>query len=118
MKESVIVDAVARYLQQNHPKVIFRFDLFADTPMPHKLATKNRQLHGKHTRGYPDLIILGPGGKPYFLELKATTTVPNTEHTRRQRKFHKKLRRLGYKVDFCCGLRDCLDKIIKYLNKG
>ena len=118
MKESVLVEGLARWLKENHPKVIFRFDLFADTPMPHKLAQLNRKLHGKHTKGYPDLIVLGPGGRPLFLELKATDTVPNTEHTRRQRKFHEKLRRLGYEVHFCCGFKECIEKLKDYLEKS
>ena len=70
------------------------------------------------SRGYPDLFVPAPMGKFHglYLEFKATKTLPNTEHTREQDRYHRVLRKLGYKCKFCLGFDDCKKKIDKYFN--
>ena len=118
VSEHAIVTVLATWIRRTYPAIPFRFDLAADMPLPPKYARRLKDLHGDHSRGHPDLIIYGPGGKPYFLELKATATVPDNEHTRRQRAYHKMLKDLGYKVSFACGLEQAQKKISNYLKKA
>ncbi len=108
---------VSAFLRAEYPDTIFRFDLAADVPLPMVHAKRGKALHGKFNKGYPDLFVAKCKGKKggLYLELKATTTVPNTEHTRRQAYIHSILRSCGYKVSFCCGYEECIKKIKKYL---
>lgn len=115
--ETVLTSRVANFLRLAYPTVIFRFDLAADMPLPMVHAKRNKELHGKFSRGYPDVFI-AVGTKKFgglYLELKATATVPNTEHTRRQAYIHQLLRGFGFKVEFCCGYEDCISRLRKYL---
>jgi len=118
--EELLTKRVSNYLLTKHKNVPFRFDNGADVKLPPHIAKKLHALHGKWSRGYPDLLLTtcrdGYGG--FYLELKATNTVPNTEHTRRQARYHAVLRHNGYKVNFCCGFEDCTRKIRRYLRKG
>jgi hypothetical protein len=111
--EELLAKRLSVWLRSEYPNVPFRFDIAADIPLPPHLARRNRDLHGKWTRGYPDLLILIPGGKPLYLELKATKTVPNNDHTRRQARFHAWLRLLGYRADFCCGFEECQKMVLE-----
>ncbi|WBC28488.1 DNA helicase [Thiohalocapsa phage LS06-2018-MD03] len=115
--EALLATQMSNHLIENYPKVPFRFDNGADVPLPIQVAKRFKELHGKWSKGYPDLFIAtcrgGFGG--LYLELKATDEVPNTEHTRIQAMYHAVLRHNGYKVDFCCGLKDCKKKLKKYL---
>lgn len=64
------------------------------------------QLH----RGLPDRLILMPGGKAYFAEIKTTGKKP----TKLQEKCHRELRDLGFDVfviDSTDRLLDALDAI-------
>lgn len=118
--EQLLVKRVSNYLLMNHKKVPFRFDTGADVKLPPHVAKALHALHGKWSRGYPDLLITtcrgGYGG--LYLELKATKTVPDTEHTRRQAEYHAVLRHNGYKVKFCCGYEDCTKEIRRYLRRN
>jgi len=115
--EALLSKRVSHHLLEKYPKVPFRFDNGADVNLPVYVAKRLHELHGKWSRGYPDLFIAtcrgGYGG--LYLELKAGDTVPNTEHTRRQADYHAVLRYNGYKVSFCCGFKDCKKKIKAYL---
>lgn len=118
--ESVLATRVANYLRRSYPEIIFRFDIGADIPLPPVHAKRNKELHGKWSRGYPDLLICKVRKKygGLYLELKATKTVPDNEHTRRQEVFHHLLRKAGYKVMFVCGYDESIAAIDSYLKKG
>jgi hypothetical protein len=118
--EELLVKRVSNYMLDNHQLIPFRFDIGADVKLPVGVAKKLHALHGKRWRkGYPDLFVAtcrgGYGG--LYLELKATETVPDTEHTRTQASYHAVLRHHGYKVSFCCGFEDCTRRIRRYLRK-
>ena len=51
-------------------------------------------------RGVPDRLVLWPGGRAEFVELKA----PGKKPTLRQLREHERLRRLGFKVTVLDGL--------------
>ena len=119
--ETLLTERMANYIRMHHPDIIFRFDLAADLPLPMNLAKRGKQLHGeKWNKGYPDLFVAsvrkGYGG--LYLELKATKSVPNTEHTRRQAYIHQVLREAGYFVTFCCGFEECKEKLDSYLRRS
>jgi len=95
-----------------HPHVPFRFDQIDQVGLSG--GKKNKAIHGKFSQGFPDLVIYGKGS-PLFLELKATTTVPNTAHTRRQAVYHEILRNNGYQVHFACGFKECKKFIKDYM---
>lgn len=115
--ESVLSERVANLLISKYPKIPFHFDYGADVPMSRAHRLRRSRMHGKWSRGFPDLMVLssrgGYGG--LFLELKATETVPNTDHTRRQAIYHSVLRKQGYNVVFVCGYDDCKKKLKKYM---
>jgi hypothetical protein len=114
--EELLSTQLSNYILDKFNNIPFRFDL-VDKLANSVIGKKVKMLHGKWSRGYPDLFIAtcrkGYGG--LYLELKATNKVPDTDHTRRQAQYHAVLRYNGYKVDFCCGLEDCKKKIKKYL---
>jgi len=122
--EQVLAKRVAGYLKRTYPNIPFRFDTGADMRTDMNSAKRNKELHGKWSKGYPDLFIchckrnkkgrIKYGG--LYLELKATKSVPNSEHTRRQAVFHALLREQGYKVHFACGYEESVDLIDKYLS--
>lgn len=114
--EEIVAMKVATFIKTEYPDQPFRFDQIDQVGVNN--GGKNRNLHGnKWSKGYPDLFI-PKCTKRYgglYLELKATATVHDTEHTRNQEAYHKILRKLGYKVSFCCGAEECIKKIKKYL---
>ena len=115
--ESLLAKRVANYLQINYSTTIYRFDLAADMVMSIGQARRNKELHGKYNKGYPDLFI-ARATKKYgglYIELKATDTVPNTAHTRTQRAYHQLLRQNGYMVDFACGFDEAKKMIDDYM---
>jgi len=119
--EQLLSKRVASYIKMNYPEQIFRFDVGADIYTNMNSAKFTKELHGRFNRGYPDLFIPHVrkikkkcfGG--LYLELKATKTVPNSEHTRRQAIFHSLLRQFGFKCEFCCGYDECTKMIDDYL---
>lgn len=56
--EHNLYEQIARYLQQQYPDVIYRFDLAADIKLTPGQAAKHHRLHPE--RGYPDLFIAEP----------------------------------------------------------
>jgi len=116
--EDILVKRVSTYLLTVYPSVPFRFDFAADMRTSIGVARKNKAIHGKWNKGYPDLIIL-QATKKYgglFVELKATKTVHNSEHTRRQRAYHEVLRLQGYKAEFACGFEESKKMIDDYMS--
>jgi len=118
MREKLLATRIASYLRINYPDVIFRFDTFADAKVSIGQARRAKEIHGKFNKGYPDLFVAQTSKKygGLYLELKATKSVPNTEHTRRQAVIHEVLKKAGYKASFCCGYEECIKKIKKYLH--
>lgn len=117
--ESVLATRMSNYMLLNYNKIPFRFDIGADVPLPIGIAKRAKLLHSKWSRGYPDMFIATCRGKygGLYLELKATKTVLDNEHTRTQAQFHEVLRFNGYKVSFCCGYDECVTMVKKYMGK-
>jgi len=121
--EQLLLRRTCNHLKFEHSDIPFRVDIGADVPLPIHLAKINKELHGKFSKGYPDVLVCHLAkikGRYYgglYLELKATDKVVNSAHTRTQATFHEILRRCGFKVSFCCGFEDCKEKIDKYLKK-
>ena len=109
--EELLRDRLVTLLQSEYPNTPYRFDLAADMVTTIGQATKNKRINGKWSKGWPDLIVLGKK-KVLFLELKATETVVNSEHTRTQARIHLKIRKKKHKCVFCCGYDEC-SKILK-----
>lgn len=122
--EQNLVMQVAKYLQERHPDVPYRFDLIADFPMRPFQAKRVKDIHG--TRGYPDLFIARPVGQyaGLFLELKADGvsvfkkdgTLRKDDHLMEQAKYMKRLINEGYKANFAIGFDDTIKQIEDYLN--
>lgn len=117
--ESFLATRMSNFMFENYNNIPFRFDIGADVPLPIQIAKRAKELHGKWSRGYPDMLIAtcrkGYGG--LYLELKATEVVADTEHTRTQSLYHAVLRKNGYKCVFCCGYEECTKYIKKYLKR-
>ena len=107
------------WIRDTYPDTPYRVDVAADIPLSPRNKGRVKALHGKWSRGYPDLLILERTKKfgALFVELKVDGVVPNTEHTRRQAAYHEVLRSKGYKVEFCCGLEAAKRTISKYMRK-
>ena len=102
--EDNLEDMVAKYLQRQYPKVIYRFDSSASAKKTMFQAVRFKKLHGVNTKGYPDLFIALPN-KYYsglYIELKAVTpfkkdgSLKKSEHLEAQANYHTKLREVGY----------------------
>lgn len=107
-------------MQVNHSEVIFRFDLAADLKLTIGQAKRNKELHGKFNKSYPDVFIAkcmhGYGG--LYLELKKDSkdaTVQDSQHVRDQDAMHKRLRQAGYKCVFAVGLEEAIEIVDDYL---
>ena len=120
--EDLLVLRVANYIKTNYPDQPFRFDQIDQVGK--RGGSKNKKIHGKWSKGYPDLWIphclrnkkgrIKFGG--LYVELKATKTVHDTEHTRNQKAYHEVLRAKGYRVTFACGYDEATAIIKGYLN--
>jgi len=116
--EALLAKRISVYLLTQYTDTPFRFDLAADMRTSIGVARKNKALHGRWNAGYPDLIVLQATKKygALYIELKATTKVVNSEHTRRQRAYHAVLRNRGYCVDFACGFDEARKQIDDYMS--
>lgn len=116
---------LARWLQLQHPNVIYRFDLAADLKLTMGQARKHKELHPK--RGYPDLFIAEPRSCYHgmYVELKADGKSPykrngelkKSEHLKEQSEFIQNLNCRGYFAVFATGFDEAKLLIEKYLNK-
>jgi hypothetical protein len=124
-KEQILASNVAKFMKMKYPSVIYRFDAAADLKMSIYQASRIKSLHGKFSKGYPDLFIAKPN-KYYhglFLELKADNASPfkkdgqlkKNEHLETQAKMHDHLRNEGYEVKFTVGLKDTIEIIEDYM---
>ncbi len=116
---------LARWLQYQHPNVIYRFDLAADLKLTMGQARKHKELHPK--RGYPDLFIAEPRGKYHgmYVELKADGKSPykrngelkKSEHLKEQEVMLNKLNSRGYFAKFATGFNEAKGLIESYLKQ-
>lgn len=67
------------------------------------------KYYNAQATGYPDRLVLMPGGRTFFVELKSTGRKP----TKLQALRHEELRRLGFEVDVV----DCVDALEAFLRK-
>jgi hypothetical protein len=123
MNENTIRKQVTKWLQLQHPKVIYRWDLAADIRLTIGQAVRVKELHNR--RGYPDLFIAEPVGNwaGMFLELKKDKNellrkdgfLKDNRHNREQLEFLRALRHKGYFVQYGLGFEDAIMKIDRYL---
>lgn len=66
----------------------------------HRLGGVAMKFVSPGHRGVPDRLVLWPGGRTEFVELKA----PGKKATLQQMREHERLRRLGFKVTVLDGL--------------
>ena len=123
--EQNLAKEISHYLQRQYPKVIFRFDLSSDQKLSIQQAARNSALHGRWSKGSPDLTIYEKRGQygALFLELKADGkspykkdgTIRKDKHLQRQDEFHQLLRERGYAAAFATGFWECKEMIDEYL---
>jgi hypothetical protein len=125
--EQQVVEQLARYMQVQHPDVLYRFDLAADLKLTVGQAARHKRLHPH--RGWPDLFIpdisLRHERFGLFLELKREGTRLKkrngdwaSEHIEEQAAIHEQLREQGYAVHFAVGLDEAIGIIDNYLGKA
>ena len=133
LKEKMLYELLAKYLQTCYPDVIYRFDLAADMKLTRGQAARHKRLHPH--RGYPDLFIAEPrtieiNGDKYhmaglFLELKKDGVrifkkdgkLVSNAHIREQFDMLEELRVRGYMAEFACGLAEATRIINLYLGE-
>lgn len=123
--EHELYHRLARWFQEEHPNVIYRFDLAADLKLTMGQARKHKELHPK--RGYPDLFIAEPRScfHGMYIELKADGNSPykrngelkSSIHLEEQEEFLMKLQCRGYYSTFATGFEEAKSLIELYLNK-
>ena len=136
--EHSLYEQIARYLQQQYPDVIYRFDLAADIKLTPGQAAKHHRLHPE--RGYPDLLIAESSeninNKDWngvvrewgfyfglYIEIKTESNSPykkdgtlkKDKHLEEQAEMFEKLRARGYKAEFGVGIEECKKIIDEYL---
>lgn len=128
-REHQLYEKIARYLQENYPDVIYRFDIAADLKLTKGQAAKHKRLHPK--RGYPDLFIANHyydlencvDYHGLYLELKADGNSPfkkdgtlkKDEHLEEQEEMLEALRSRGYMAHFTTGFDEAKKLIDDYL---
>lgn len=124
-KETSMASEVSKFLGEEYPTVIYRFDVGADVKLSLNQATKFSRLQGLWSTGYPDLFIAFVN-KYYaglYLELKADGKSPyklngelkKDKHLENQERIHQLLRDVGYEVKFVTGLKEAKDAIEEYM---
>ena len=114
---------VSRYLQMQHPTVMYQYSIGADVRLPIHTAKKLHRLNGKWSRGFVDLFIYEPrnGFSGLAIELKVVTPfkkngeLKKNEHLENQARIHKELEKRGYKVTFATGFDETMEVIKAYL---
>ncbi len=125
MTERNLTTNIAKFMQVQFPKVIYRFDLASDQKLSIQQATRNSNLHGRWSKGMPDMIIIEKRGGygALFIELKVTSPFKKDgelkidKHLENQARFHKELEARGYKAIFTTGFEETIETIREYLKK-
>ena len=123
--EALLAIKVSNYLQLQYPTTIFKYDLASDQKLSIQQATRNSRLHGRYSKGHPDLVIYAKKGNygALFIELKAAGcspfkkdgTLKKNKHTEKQNSIHEMLRERGYKCEFAVGFDETKILIDEYL---
>ena len=124
-EEDILEEMVSEYLQRAYSSTMFHFDIGAGRKTTMFQASRAKRLHGKWSRGYPDLFIATPN-KYYhglFLELKADGkspykkdgTLKKNEHLEKQNNMHQVLREAGYDCAFAVGFKEAKEAIDKHM---
>jgi len=124
-KEDALEEQVANYLQLRYPNVIFRFDSSASAKKSMFQAKRSKKLHGRFSRGFPDLVLLEKRNThgALFIELKALGSSPyrqdgsirQSAHIMGQDAYHQLLRERGYYATFATGFDEAKSIIDDYL---
>ena len=123
MTERNLTTNIAKFMQVQFPNVIFKYDLSSDQRLSIQQATRNSQLHGRWSRGSPDMVILAQNGSygALFIELKIISPykkngeLKKSKHLDNQANFHKELEKRGYKAVFTTGFEETVEVIRDYL---
>jgi len=124
-EEDILEEMVAEYLQRAYNAVLFHFDIGAGRKTTMFQASRAKKLHGKWSRGYPDLFIAFPN-KYYhglYIELKAEGKSPfkkdgklkKDEHLEIQNNIHQVLRDAGFSCVFAVGFSEVKEIIDEYM---
>jgi len=124
-EEDILEEMVAEYLQRVYNAVLFHFDIGAGRKTTMFQATRAKRLHGKWSRGYPDLFI-AVSNKYYhglYIELKADGKSPfkkdgklkKDKHLEIQNNIHQVLRDEGYSCGFAVGFVEAKEVIDEYM---
>ena len=107
------------WFRDKYPDTPFRIDIAADMPLQPHQRGRLKSLHGKFSRGHPDMVIYAKTKKhcAYFIEMKTLKANLNTAHVRTQQKYHDILRSQCYKVDIIKGYDAIIKSIDKYMRK-
>ena len=120
--EFILQRQVCTYLRLQYPNVLFSSDFVSHLKLTNEQKTRNASIQ---KRGFhaPDLTIFSPRGGYHalFIELKTKTpfkkdgTLLQNKHLENQEGTIKKLRDIGYFVDFKWTLEDAIKLIDWYL---
>lgn len=139
-KEAKIQVQVCDYIKKNYPDVIFQCDLASGMNLGKFIGGMNTRL--RSSRGMPDLFIAKPvkkysepiipsSGRVYtyftefnglFIELKQESVrlksggIAKSPHHDEQAEVLARLKQLGYRAEFCCGLNEAIKLIDEYLS--
>ncbi len=124
MTERNLTKNIAKFMQVQFPNVIYKFDLASDQRLSIQQATRNSQLHGRWSRGSPDMVILAQNGSygALFIELKVISPykkngeLKKSAHLSSQANFHEELEKRGYKAIFTTGFEETIEAIREYLS--
>lgn len=123
--EQMVALKLANWFKAAQPRIIYRFDLAADTRLTIGQAKRNKLLN--RFKKYPDLFI-AETTKTFsglYIELKATRnelykrdgSFKKSEHIDGQRMMLEALRARGYKAEFACGLEEAKAIILDYMKE-
>ena len=126
-EEDILEEMVAEYLQKAYSSTVYHFDVGAGRKTTMFQASRSKKIHGKWSRGYPDLFIATPN-KYYhglYIELKADGKSPfkkdgklkKSEHLEKQNEMHQKLRDAGYFCVFAVGFSEAKEVIDNYMEQ-
>lgn len=130
MRENVLYEQLAQYLNMQYPHAVYHFDLSGLWTPSHSA----RNLYGRlNSRAWPDLFIAYPNagwGIPchgLFIELKREgnspflkdgVTLKKDTHVHEQAAMLEELRNRGYAAEFACGFDEAKQLIDDYFSVG
>ena len=123
MTERNLTKNIAKFMQVQFPNVIYKFDLASDQRLSIQQATRNSQLHGRWSKGMPDMVIMEKRGNygALFIELKIISPykkngeLKKNSHLKNQARIHSELDSRGYKAVFTTGFEETVEVIRDYL---